>query len=198
MLVFSSPRRWLALTTLLLASASAYADTAPASLPGDLPPTQTQTDNNGPTTPASPALRTLNGEADVLVILAALHEDHLNQTMTLLPLTRDRSARRSLERSVQLHAGELRTLRGWLSELPDRPPSDYLPRLPEPGSASRAQAERQYLHAMLNHHDALALLGQRASGLTLRPAVKTLLDSVQARSQAERPQLEARLAALND
>ena len=99
---------------------------------------------------------------------------------------------------VQLHAGELRTLRGWLSELPDRPPNDYLPRLPEAGSTSRAQAERQYLHAMLNHHDALALLGQRASGLTLRPAVKTLLDSVLTRSQAERPQLEARLAALND
>ena len=192
MLVFSSPRRWLALATLLLASASAYADTAPASLPGDLPPTQTQADD------ARPALRALNGEADVLVILAALHEDHLNQTMTLLPLTRDRSARRSLERSVQLHAGELRTLRGWLSELPDRPPNDYLPRLPEAGSTSRAQAERQYLHAMLNHHDALALLGQRASGLTLRPAVKTLLDSVLTRSQAERPQLEARLAALND
>ena len=198
MLVFSSPRRWLALATLLLASASAYADTAPASLPGDLPPTLAQPENDRPTTPASPALRALNGEADVLVILAALHEDHLNQTMTLLPLTRDRTARRSLERSVQLHAGELRTLRGWLSALPDRPPSDYLPRLPEPGSTSRAQAERQYLQAMLNHHDALALLGQRANGLTLRPAVKTLLNTVLTRSQAERPQLEARLAALDD
>ncbi len=199
MLVFSSPRRWLALAALLLASASAYADTASTASPGDLPPTLAQpTNHTSLTSPISPALRALNGEADVLVILAALHEDHLNQTMTLLPLTRDRSARRSLERSVQLHAGELRTLRGWLSELPDRPPSDYLPRLPEPGSASRTQAERQYLQAMLNHHDALALLGQRASGLMLRPAVRTLLDSVLARSQAERPSLEARLAVLND
>ena len=51
---------------------------------------------------------------------------------------------------------------------------------------------------MLNHHDALALLGQRANGLTLRPAVKTLLNTVLTRSQAERPQLEARLAALDD
>lgn len=115
---------------------------------------------------------------------------------TLLPLVRERAQRKPLERSIQLHANELRTLRGWISRLPDRPQADYLPRLPEPGALTRAQAERQYVQAMLAHHDAVEQLARRAEGVRLRPALKTLLETVRARSQAERPALQARLDAL--
>ena len=82
------------------------------------------------------------------------------------------------------------------SRLPDRPQADYLPRLPEPGALTRAQAERQYVQAMLAHHDAVEQLARRAEGVRLRPALKTLLETVRARSQAERLALQARLDAL--
>lgn len=118
------------------------------------------------------------------------------QHQTLLPLVRERAQRKPLERSIQLHANELRTLRGWISRLPDRPQADYLPRLPEPGALTRAQAERQYVQAMLAHHDAVEQLARRAEGVRLRPALKTLLETVRARSQAERLALQARLDAL--
>jgi hypothetical protein len=39
-------------------------------------------------------------------------------------------------------------------------------------------------------------LARRAEGVRLRPALKTLLETVRARSQAERPALQARLDAL--
>lgn len=155
---------------------------APAATQGSAPPAATP--------------RPLNREAEVLVTLAALHEDSLNQSMTLLPLVRERAQRKPLERSIQLHANELRTLRGWISRLPDRPQADYLPRLPEPGALTRAQAERQYVQAMLAHHDAVEQLARRAEGVRLRPALKTLLETARARSQAERPALQARLDAL--
>ena len=49
---------------------------------------------------------------------------------------------------------------------------------------------------MLAHHDAVEQLARRAEGVRLRPALKTLLETVRARSQAERPALQARLDAL--
>ena len=46
---------------------------------------------------------------------------------------------------------------------------------------------------MLAHHDAVEQLARRAEGVRLRPALKTLLETVRARSQAERLALQARL-----
>ena len=183
MIVFSRLRRWSALAAaacLTVCALPAFANEAPPSAPGV----------------AAPAAAEASREAEVLVTLAALHEDSLNQSMTWLPLVRERAKRRPLELSIQQHAAELRTLREWLSELPDRPPTDYLPKLPEPGGVSRLEAERQYLQAMLAHHDALAQLARRAEGLALRPELKTLLAHAHARAQAEHAALQTRLEAL--
>lgn len=182
MIVFPRLRRVSA-----LAVAAWLAVCAPPALASDAPPAAPDI--------AAPAMAQAPREAEVLATLAALHEDSLNQSMTLLPLLRERAQRRPLELSIQQHAAELRTLRGWLNAIPDRPQADYVPQLPEPGKTSRQAAEHQYLTAMLAHHDALAQLARRAEGVTLRPELKTLLARAHARAEAERPGLLARLDA---